>query len=67
MNRTPSLAPHPMQTLGEMIDLTQQAHANSVQLMLDSWEGGLEFFANLIKHAEEITARSGNPPSALLH
>lgn len=67
MNRTPSSTPDPMQAFGEMIDFTQQAHANSVQLMLDSWEGGLEFFASLLKHAEELTARNGNSSTAVLH
>ncbi len=62
MNRTPSIATDPMQAFGDMIDLTRQSHANSVQLMLDSWEGGLEFFANLLKQAEEMTARSGMTP-----
>lgn len=63
MNRTPSIGADPMQAFGDMIDLTRQAHANSVQLMLDSWEGGLEFFANLLKQAEEMTARSGTMPT----
>ena len=66
MNRTQSSTSDPMQAFGEMIDLTQQAHTNSVQLMLDSWEGGLEFFASLLKHAEELTARSG-PQSTAFH
>lgn len=66
MNRTPSsISADPMQAFGDMIDLTRQAHTNSVQLMLDSWEGGLEFFANLLKQAEEMAARNSAMPTTL--
>lgn len=58
MNQNPPLVTDPMQAFGEMVDLTRQAHANSVNLMIDSWESGLEFFANLLKQAEEMAARA---------
>lgn len=60
MNRTPQDLLDPTQMFGEMIDLTSQAHAASVNAMMNSWEGGLDFFANLIKQAEEMAARGNN-------
>jgi hypothetical protein len=59
MNRTQQDLPDPTELFGDMIDLTSQAHAASVNAMMNHWEGGLDFFANLLKHAEEVTARSG--------
>lgn len=57
MNRTPQTLLDPTELFGDMIDLTSQAHAVSVNVMMHQWEGGLDFFANLLKHAEEVTAR----------
>ncbi len=60
MNRTPQDLLDPTQMFGEMIDLTSQAHAASVNAMMNSWEGGLDFFANLLKQAEEMAARGNS-------
>ena len=59
MNRAQQDLFDPTELFGDMIDLTSQAHAASVNVMMHQWEGGLDFFANLLKHAEEVTARGG--------
>jgi hypothetical protein len=59
MNRAQQDLLDPTELFGDMIDLTSQAHAASVNAMMNSWEGGLDFFANLLKQAEEVTARGG--------
>ena len=48
----------PTPLLGDIIDLTSQAQATSIEIMMNNWEGGLDFFASLIKRAEEITTRA---------
>ena len=48
----------PTPLLGDIIDLTSQAQATSIEIMMKNWEGGLDFFASLIKRAEEITTRA---------
>jgi hypothetical protein len=57
MNRTQQDLLDPTELFGDMIDLTSQAHAASVNAMMNSWEGGLDFFANLLKQAEEMAVR----------
>ena len=48
----------PTPLLGDIIDLTSQAQATSIEIMMNNWEGGLDFFASLIKRADEITTRA---------
>ena len=48
----------PAPLLGDIIDLTSQAQATSMEIMMNNWEGGLDFFASLLKRAEEITTRT---------
>ena len=48
----------PTPLLGDIIDLSTQAQATSIEIMMNNWEGGLDFFAGLIKQAEEMRARS---------
>lgn len=48
----------PTPLLGDIIDLTTQAQATSIEVMLNNWEGGLDFFAGLLKQAEEMRTRS---------
>ena len=57
MNRTRSDLLDPTQLFGDFINLTSQAHSASLDVMMNNWEGGLDFFANLFKQAEEMTAR----------
>ena len=57
MNRTRSDLFDPTQLFGDFINLTSQAHSASLDLMMNNWEGGLDFFANLLKQAEEMTTR----------
>jgi hypothetical protein len=59
MNQTQQDLLDPAELFGDMIDLTSQAHAVGVNAMMNSWEGGLDFFANLLKQAEEVAARGG--------
>jgi len=46
------------QLFENMIDLTSQMQTASFDAMMNNWEGGLDFFANLLKRTEEIAARS---------
>ena len=48
----------PTPLLGDIIDLTSQAQATSIEIMMNNWEGGFDFFTSLLKRAEEITARA---------
>ncbi|MFZ1639895.1 MAG: hypothetical protein WAV07_00355 [Candidatus Contendobacter sp.] len=57
MNRTKSDLFDPTQLFGDFMNLTSQAQAASVDVMMNNWEGGLDFFASLLKRAEEMTAR----------
>lgn len=57
MNRTRSDLFDPTQLFGDFINLTTQAHSASLDVMMNNWEGGLDFFANLLKQADEMTAR----------
>ncbi len=57
MNRTKSDLFDPTQLFGDFINLTSQAHSASLDVMMNNWEGGLDFFANLLKQADEMTAR----------
>lgn len=43
---------------GEIIDLTSQMQAAGFDALMSQWESGFDFFANLLKHAEEVTNRS---------
>ncbi len=63
MNRSPSAFFDPMDWFSDVIDLTRQTQKTGVEVMLNQWEGGLDFFAHLLQQAEEITAR--NPDDAL--
>ena len=47
----------PTPLLGDIIDLATQAQATSIEVMLNNWEGGLDFFASLLKQAEEMGTR----------
>ena len=57
MNRTRTEFFDPTQFLGEMIDLTNQVQMASFEAMMTNREGGLDFFANMLKRTEEMTAR----------
>ena len=57
MNRTRSDFFDPTQLFGDFINLTSQAHSASLEMMINNWEGGLDFFTNLVKQAEEMSAR----------
>lgn len=46
------------QLFENMIDLTTQMQTASVDAMMSNWEGGLDFFANLLKRTEEIAMRN---------
>ena len=59
MNRTRSDLFDPTQLFGDFINLTSQAHSASLEMMINNWEGGLDFFTNLVKQADEMRA-SGN-------
>jgi hypothetical protein len=58
MNRTRSDLFDPTQLFGDFITLTSQAHSASLEMMINNWEGGLDFFANLVKQADEMRTRS---------
>jgi len=57
MNRTRSDFFDPTQLFGDFINLASQAHSASLDVMMNNWEGGLDFFTNLLKQAEEMRAR----------
>ena len=57
MNRTRSDFFDPTQLFGDFINLASQAHSTSLDVMINNWEGGLDFFTNLLKQAEEMSAR----------
>ena len=57
MNRNGSEFFDPTQLFGEFISVTSQAHAAGVDALMNNWEGGLDFFANLLRQAEDATAR----------
>lgn len=57
MNRTRSDFFDPTQLFGDFINLASQAHSASFDVMINNWEGGLDFFTNLVKQAEEMSAR----------
>ena len=48
----------PTPLFGEMIDLTSQMQTASFDVLMSQWESGFDFFANLLKRAEEVTTRS---------
>ena len=58
MNRTRSDFFDPTQLFGDFINLANQAHLASFDVMINNWEGGLDFFANLVKQADEMRTRS---------
>lgn len=48
----------PAPLLGDIIDLTTQMQTTGFDALMSQWESGFDFFANLLKHAEEVTSRS---------
>lgn len=48
----------PAPLFGEIIDLTSQMQTASFDALMSQWESGFDFFANLLKRAEEVTTRS---------
>lgn len=58
MHRTKLDLFDPAQILGDMISMTSQVHSTGYDMMMNGWEGGLDFFSNLLKQAEEVTARN---------
>ena len=48
----------PAPLFGEIIDLTSQMQTTGFDALMSQWESGFDFFANLLKHAEEVTNRS---------
>lgn len=57
MNRNRSEFFDPTQLFGDFINVTSQVHSAGVDALMNNWEGGLDFFANLLKQPEEVTAR----------
>ncbi|HCK81627.1 MAG TPA: hypothetical protein PK880_03195 [Candidatus Competibacter sp.] len=57
MNRNRSEFFGPTQLFGGFINVTSQGHAAGVDALMNNWEGGLDFFANLLKRAEDVAAR----------